>query len=332
MKTSAAQDAFAIPVARLYYYQGLTTEAIAAELGLSRPRVSRLLSFARRSGLVEIQVHDPVEQRQELERRIQQRYGIASAKVISVPRNSQAEQWLDRVAAHAASHLNSLIRSEMVVGIGWGKTLHAVSRRLSPKNCTGVDVVQLNGFGDPGSTGNHHASEIYSRFAENYGARTHLFPVPAFFDCPETKRAMWRERSVRRHIELAAQADLLVFSVGAALSRSPNGLAADGAAAQCEKLVGSIATAFFRADGTYADVPLNSQTSGPDLALLRKAKHSLCIVSGLEKAVGLHAALRSKFMTELIVDEPTARAVLDLGERRASPPTGRLKQAGEPLA
>jgi len=44
----------AVKVARLYYEQGLTTDAIATELGLSRPKVSRLLSYARRSGLVEI--------------------------------------------------------------------------------------------------------------------------------------------------------------------------------------------------------------------------------------------------------------------------------------
>jgi DNA-binding transcriptional regulator LsrR (DeoR family) len=47
-----------ISVAKMYYYQGLTTEKIADELKISRPTISRLLSFAREKGLVEITVHD----------------------------------------------------------------------------------------------------------------------------------------------------------------------------------------------------------------------------------------------------------------------------------
>ena len=64
----------AVQVSRLYYIQGLTTDAIAAELGLSRPKVSRLLSYARRTGLVEIRIHDPEVQPQGLESRLRERY------------------------------------------------------------------------------------------------------------------------------------------------------------------------------------------------------------------------------------------------------------------
>ena len=42
----------AVIVARLYYYQNMTTDAIAKELIVSRSTVSRLLSFAKDEGLV----------------------------------------------------------------------------------------------------------------------------------------------------------------------------------------------------------------------------------------------------------------------------------------
>jgi deoxyribonucleoside regulator len=61
-------DALAVKVARLYYYQGLTTERIAPELGLSRPKVSRLLTHARQARLSGICVHDPEGQPEELAR------------------------------------------------------------------------------------------------------------------------------------------------------------------------------------------------------------------------------------------------------------------------
>ena len=157
----------------------------------------------------------------------------------------------------------------------------------------------------------------FLRFALNYGGRAHLFPVPAFFDHRESKQAMWRERSVQRIREMTSRADLLVYSIGSPDARIPSYVHAGGflepndtAELQREGVVGDIATVFFRFDGSYDNIPLNARASGPELSLFKRAKHTLCIVSGLDKAVGVRAALRGGLMSELIVDEPTARALL----------------------
>src|SRR5260370_39503762 len=87
MSPSEQQRASAVQVARLYYYQGLTTEAIAPELKLSRPKVSRLLSFARSSGLVVIRIHHSPSHPQKLEHAIQKQFGVELVMVIPVPDN-----------------------------------------------------------------------------------------------------------------------------------------------------------------------------------------------------------------------------------------------------
>lgn len=46
----------AVQAARLYYFQDLTMAAIGREMGVSRSTVSRLITFARTSGLVEIKI------------------------------------------------------------------------------------------------------------------------------------------------------------------------------------------------------------------------------------------------------------------------------------
>ena len=51
----------ALEAANLYYLQDLTMDAIAAELRTSRSSVSRLLTYARSSGLVEITVRSPLD-------------------------------------------------------------------------------------------------------------------------------------------------------------------------------------------------------------------------------------------------------------------------------
>lgn len=55
----------ATQAARLYYFQDMTMAAIGRELGVSRSTVSRLITFARASGLVEIKVSTPLGQAPE---------------------------------------------------------------------------------------------------------------------------------------------------------------------------------------------------------------------------------------------------------------------------
>ncbi|MBV8588119.1 MAG: sugar-binding transcriptional regulator [Verrucomicrobia bacterium] len=314
---SEQQRALAVQVARLYYYQGLTTEAIASELGLSRPKVSRLLTFARQTGLVEIKICDSLAVPQQLEVAIQKRFKLPKARVVTVPANSDEDEWLVRVATFTANHLNTIVQSSMTIGLAWGTTLDAISRRLVPKMCRDLDIVQLNGSANVGAFNNFFIGEIFSRFATNYGAKLHLFPVPTFFDYAETKQAMWRERSIQRLTRMMERADLLVYSIGSPDARIPSHVYVGGYLERRDfqelkraGAVGDIATVFFRIDGSFGNISINARASGPDLSLFQNARHALCIVSGLNKVVGLRAALRGRLMNELIVDEPTAIELL----------------------
>ncbi|HEX8884505.1 MAG TPA: sigma factor-like helix-turn-helix DNA-binding protein, partial [Noviherbaspirillum sp.] len=105
----SAQYINAITVARLYYYQDMTTTDIARELNLSRSKVSRLLSFARDNGLVEIHINDPRDHPQQIEAELKQRFGLPQAHVVSVRESGGEREWLERVASHAASYLNRLV-------------------------------------------------------------------------------------------------------------------------------------------------------------------------------------------------------------------------------
>ncbi|WP_428194384.1 sugar-binding transcriptional regulator [Deinococcus saxicola] len=317
--TTVSQNVQAVQVARLYYVQGLTTDAIAGELGLSRPKVSRLLSHARRSGLVEIRIHDPEGQAQTLEARLHTRYPFLHAQVVGVPQGSSETLWLERTAAAAAAALTGLLRPGMTVGLAWGNTLNAVGHALIPHPVPGLTFVQLNGSANAADFMSGFVTDTILRFARNFSAGAQLFPVPTFFDDPATKQAMWRERSVRHVLDLQGRAELLIYSVGSVDASTPSHVysagyldADDLAALGAQGAVGDIATVFYRADGSDAGLSLNARASGPSLALIRRASESLCVVSGLGKAAALHAALAGKLMRRLIVDEVTARAVLEL--------------------
>ncbi|WP_240740953.1 sugar-binding domain-containing protein [Deinococcus sp. Arct2-2] len=311
----------AVQVARLYYVQGLTTGAIAKELGLSRPKVSRLLAHARRSGLVEIRIHDPEGKAQGLQAQLQLRYPFLQVQVVGVPPGSSEEVWAERTVTTAARLLNDLLQPGMRVGLAWGNTMSAVSHALTPRIVSDVLFVQLNGSASAADFMDGFVTDTILRFARNFSAGAQLFPVPTFFDDPATKQAMWRERSVQHVLALQERADILMYSVGSHTASTPSHVysagyldAGDLHALSAEGAVGDVATVFFRADGSHHGLSLNARASGPDLSLLQRAKESVCVVSGLGKAAALHAALQGELMRRLIVDEMTAQAVLNLDQ------------------
>lgn len=318
----------AVRVARLYYFQNMTTAAIAAEIGTSRATVSRLLSYALERGLVEIRVHDAQEVSGNLEAAINARYPLRSIQVVPVSAAASEKETLQRVAAHAAAYVNSLVTPSTVIGLAWGTTVAEIADKLLPRHVHGVDVVQLNGSGTGVSFVNTFGESIVSRFAQNYGARAHHFPVPAFFDYADTRTALWREKSIKAIRALQDSASILVFSIGAEATGSYIHTA--GYLAEEERkmihdegLVGDIATVFFRQDGSWRDVALNARSSGPDLDCFQRAAHSICVVSGKGKIPGLRAALQGGFINELVIDEPSARLLVE--QSNPSDPSDQLQ-------
>ncbi len=315
---SSSRVTCSIKAAQLYYYQNLTTEAIALEMGISRSSVSRLLAYARENGLVSIRVIDVEDQPTSLGRIIQSHYKDAKkVHVVPVSHILSESDWLERTAQYAANYLNTIFDSDMIMGVAWGATISAISRHLQPKTTHNSHIVQLNGAGNTRTMGIEYASEIILRFADAYQASVDLFPVPTFFDYVSTKEAMWKERSIKRILELQERANLLLHSIGAVKSGVPSHVYSGGFLEERDyqeirrlNIAGDIATVFFRQDGTFHNIPLNQRASGPNLELI-KQKRAICVVSGLGKAAGLHAALSGGLVKELIVDEPTARLLVN---------------------
>lgn len=306
----------ALTAAHLYYMQDLTMEAIARELHTSRSSVSRLLSHARETGLVDIQIHSPQESAEHLATLIRTRYGVA-AHLVPMPDHTSDVDRLERVAMSAARQLNRFLDANMTLGVAWGSTMSAVSRHLVPKTLGGTEIVQLNGAGNTRTTGIIYASEILRRFGRAYGAHVQQFPVPAFFDDPETKRALWRERSMRRVLEVQEGMQVALFGLGSPFAEVPSHVYIGGylepedyRSLSEDGVVGDVATVFFRGDGSWRDVVLNARASGPDLDQLRRTARRICVVAGLSKLTSLRGALAAGLVTDLVIDEPLARALV----------------------
>lgn len=304
-------------VAKMYYYYNLTTDMIAREMNVSRSTVSRLLSFAKEEGFVEVRINDPADHPQQLEEKIRNAFKLKQIQVVPMAENTNDAERLERVAQYTANYLSSVFSSNMILGVAWGTTTTAISRNLVPKTTHHSQIVQLNGAGNMDSLGIEYASEIIMKFAQNYRAAYHLFPVPAFFDKVQTKDALWEETSIKRILDIQSKADLLLYSIGAVNAGIASHLHIEGYLRKSDyidlkksEVVGDIATVFFREDGSYNNIAINQRSSGPSIDLI-KNKHGICVVSGEAKLKGLYAAIKGKILSELILDEPTARLFVE---------------------
>lgn len=303
--------------AKLYYQQDLTMEAIGEELKVSRSSVSRLLDYARESGIVEIRITSPADEPRRIEQAIRDAYGVNSY-LVPVPQGTSHVDRLERVGLSAARMLGQFFSSNMVMGIAWGSTVSAISRHLLKKNTSNTEVVQLNGAGNDQTSGVTYSSEILRRFGEAYGARVQHFPVPTFFDNPQTKELLWQERSTRRVLDLQKRMDVALFGLGATAAEVPSQVYTGGYlndkeidSLRRDGVVGDVATVFYRADGTWRDVDVNARSSGPGLDAIQRVPRRLCVISGVRKLEALKGALNAGVITDLIVDEVTARALID---------------------
>lgn len=306
----------ALEAANLYYMQDLTMEAIALELRTSRSSVSRLLSYARTAGLVEITIRSPLDHGTHLAREIALRFKVA-AHIVPMPDSISEIDRLERVAMAAGRLIPSFIDSNMIVGLAWGSTLSAVSRHIIARETHNAVIVQMNGAGNTHTDGIDYASEILQRFAHALNGRALQFPVPALFDNPAAKAALWQERSTLRTLDVQKRMDVAVFGLGSPFAEVPSHVyiggyldRSDYESLRTDKVIGDIGTVFYRADGTWKDVELNARATGPDFDRLRRVARRVCVVSGAQKLPSLRGALAARLITDLILDAPLARSLL----------------------
>jgi len=115
-----------------------------------------------------------------------------------------------------------------------------------------------------------------------------------------------RQRPGRVHDDIRAEAELVVTSppnrriiLRSCTSTAPPTCAAPASPTQAKSSAASAPRAYSSYGG-----------SGPDFSVLRRTPRRICVVSGSSKLPSLRGALSAGLITDLFVDEGTARALI----------------------
>lgn len=299
-----------------YYVHDETMDSIARQLGMSRSSVSRLLSSARDQGLVQITVAEHAGSRSATANQLARRFGV-TVHIATVGDSLPLSGRFDRVTRRAAALFKDAVTDGQLIGVAWGVTLSSIVHHLDRRPLREATIVQMNGGVNSETTGTPYVGAILEGLATAFDARIVHFPVPAFFDYAETRRAMWRERSVRRVLDLQRRLDIAIFGVGSLHGKVPSHVYSAGyldgddlAQLAKEGAVGDVCTVLLREDGTYADISYNERATGLAPDDLRKVPRRICVVADPDRAPAVVGALRAGVVTDLVCDDITAEAVV----------------------
>lgn len=302
-----------VEAARLYYEQNFSQQQIASKLGISRPGVSRILQRARDLGIVRIKIVDPEESNTELEKALKDRYKLK--KVILVPNEGiDTSVVKERLGQAASIYLGQILEDDLVLGISWGSTMQEVVKHLTPQRMKGVTVVQLNG-GIARADFDTHATEIPQITGKKLHAIPYSLPLPAVVDSAKLKRDILKEKNIAKTLNLAKQAKVALFTIGAFSFDSVLVKADYFDRKEVEYLlsnqaVGDICSRIISEDGSICWDKLNARTVGIDLVDLKKKEYAIAVAGGSEKLRAIRAGLAGGYFNVLITDEWVAIELL----------------------
>jgi DNA-binding transcriptional regulator LsrR (DeoR family) len=302
-----------VTAARMYFLDGRGQDDIAEELGTSRSNVSRMLSAARRQGIVEIRVHGQVARDLELERGLRLRFGLVEARVTAF--SPGADVRLD-VGELAAQWLGESLRDGSTLAMSWGSTLQAMVTAVPAEGPRSVEVVPLVG-GLSATRSLVSAQELVRELADRLGGRYRYLHAPALCTSTAAREALLAEPAIQATLNRAANADLAVVGIGTVGVGSSQQLLDDlrltrDQLAEFHRAgpVGDLCCQFFGADGRPTNGPVQERVLAVSLSQLRRIPRVVGVVAGRDKAPGVLGALRGNHVNGLITDASLAHALL----------------------
>jgi len=298
--------------ARRYYFDDASKSDIAAELGVSRFKVARLLEQARASGLVRIELDYRGEIDLDLSVRLSSAYGLRHCVVIDSPTDDDAALRANLGRA-AAGLLTEIVTSDDVLGLTWARSLIAMRTyltRLPP-----CPVIQLTGALSRSDV-DTSCVELVRDVARASGGPAYFFYAPLIVPDAATARAMRTQPEIARAAARFPDVTKAVVGVGAWQKGQSTVVDAvtDDERRQLHDLgvraeLGGIQ---LDADGNPLATALTERLIGIDAQQLAAVPDVTGIVYGTSKAGAVRAAVRGGFVTSLVTHTALAHELLNL--------------------
>jgi DNA-binding transcriptional regulator LsrR (DeoR family) len=301
----------------LHFIEGVKQSEIAEKLNLSHTKVNRMIAAGRKAGMVKISISSPFQRLVDMENDVTQRFGLKQS-VVTPTVSDNPETTLQMVGRVAANHLLETLRDGDVIAITGGKAVSAVVENLEAERRFDVRVVPLTG----GVQGKHYTdvNHLATQLADKLGGTAQLVHAPLFAEDGQQRDLLMNVASIREVFDLARQATVALVGIGSVQAPGSGYYdllpdpARGGQALVDAGIAGEFLAHLIKADGSLAEIDLNSRVVALDPADLANCPTIIGVAAGSLKAGPVAATLAGRFLTSLVVDEEIARALDTHGE------------------
>ena len=296
-------------VARRFYLEGVSKSDIAAELGLSRFKVARMLDWARATGLVRIELETRGEINLDLSVRLRGAHGLRHCVVIDAPEDDEVllRSALGRAAAEV---LTEIAEPGDVLGLAWARSLMAM--RTSLPRLPACDVVQLTGA--LSLPADDSSIELVRDLARKSKGQAFFYYAPMVLPDAATARVLRTQPDIARAIERYPDLTKAVIGVGA--WQQGRSTVADALTAQERREIydlgvrAELSGVQIDGEGNPVTTPLTDRLIGIDARQLHAVPDVIAVAYGTSKVDAVHAGIRGGFITSLVTHTAMASGLL----------------------
>ena len=311
------KEQFLVRAAWLYHIEGMTQNAIAEHLGVTRLRVNRAIQEAHNSGIVQISINSDFTSRLELEKKIKKAFKLKAVSISPSPIDEKNAAKL--VGTELARYLFGLLgnKETKLFGIGWGETLNFAVRTIMQGNRPDLEIISAFGTLPRGSGFNSFG--VATRLARAFSANCTYLPVPLYSSSKKSRDIILVQEVFQEVFRKIKDTNGMAVSAGDMSMRSL--LIRDGVPSDIDiqelisaGAVGDILGYFLDINGNIIDHPISERALGLNPFEFKGNTNNILAAGGKFKKHIILAALRSGIFDTLITDEGAAEAVLEIAE------------------
>lgn len=306
-----AEEQLLVRLAWACEVEGMTQAEAAQRFGITRLRVNRALSEARRRGILRVSVDSVFTASAELEWALERRFDLTRAVVVPAP--AEGAPVTPMVAAGLGAHLGQLLSNPGLTrfGMSWGNTLNLATRHMQPVNRPDLEIVSVMGGVSRGSDVNGY--EITTRLADLCNAEHSFFTAPLYAGSADSRAVLMAQDVVQETLQKVRSCGAIALATGdltsSLLVRDALPRDVDPAELQALGGVGDITGHILDADGDLLDHDINRRVIGVSPDELAQIDNVILAAGGPNKVPILAAALRRGLIDTLVTDETTAEAL-----------------------
>ncbi len=303
-------------IAELYFIHGTSQYKIAEKFNFSKSKVCRVIKEAKDKGLIEFKIKNFDNRKIELEKKIEDRYGLKEAIVYFNSDISKGDEQLvfQKVGNLGAEYIERILQDNMNIAITWGKTLYNVIKEIKT-----VKNYRINVFPTLGGVGlaraEYQNNNLVKMLSDKIGGHHYQLYLPLILNKSKYKGLIQEESNIRKVLGDITKLDYYITSFGTVSTDSRmyklGGFGLDFIKMLTKKkVIGEVGLNFYDTEGNFISTGMEENIVNIKIGDIKKIKNKIVIGFGKEKVKALKGLLRTKIPDILITDSKTIESVL----------------------